>query len=132
MAWGTDRFFEAFARHGMVDAGYFWSLGMPAAVPLNLELKQPGVDILSDSYTTSDYSFEFESFAIRTPKVGDYFYHQAKIYVVTKPSKAIGNGYFSMVEVGLFGSVSAGFAPQSVPWDIDGLIGQSSVKPGPL
>ena len=118
MGWGTDRFFAAFQKHGMVDQAYYWEPSLAASVPFSLDLMAPQEDMLGE-VRDFDYLAEYESNAVAIRRKG-YVAVGAQLFSVNRPPKAVENGAFSQITLTKQANISPSFDPTVTPWDLNG------------
>jgi hypothetical protein len=116
MGWGTERFFEAFARHEMVGQAWHWPVGRGVSSPFLAEYRKPDVEVLGD-VIASDHMIEFERSAVDI-RVGDQVFlpGKASVFRVSKPVMAKGNGDFAWAEIEPLFSADSLFNPALTPW----------------
>ena len=132
MTWGTDRFFEAFARHGMLNGAWLLKQGSSVSVEFSADFRQPSVDMMSDGFRAFDYMIEYRTSDVSKMSVGDQVFIKGKIFSVSKPARSIANGDFSQAELALIAQADANFDPRLTPWQSSSLNPIAGVGAGPL
>jgi hypothetical protein len=129
MGWGTDRFFEAFKRHGMVQSSYYWDSGLFASVALDVDVTKPSIDLLGE-VRSHDYVAEYQA-SDANIKRGGLLIVNGELFEVKTPPMAMDNGDFKQAELMKIANVLPAFDPLVVPWDVEGEGFQRTAFQGP-
>ena len=115
MGWGTDRFFQAFAKHGLVDSAWVLPRGSSVPYPISAEYRKPDIEVLGE-VISSDHMIEFECFRYSVSQ-GDRVFVKGCVFRVAKPLMKKGNGDFAWAELEHVFTPAADFNPQSDSWE---------------